>query len=585
MSCVHYKFFSKLSYDTVTFGGLHISLCDLKRRIMGREKLKAANCDLQITNAQTKEEYTDDHALIPKNSSTTNLAEANASEEDKIKAMMMQSCCGYDPTRLKKSTGIPRSFMMEVQDPNTKGAMLTSTGKYAIPTINAEAYARGKKEKPPFSPEEPSSSSSDDPIPDELSCPICKELMTDAAVIPCCGNSFCDECIRTALLDSEEHTCPACYQTDVSPDALIANLFLRKAVNNFKNGTGYTKRLRQQIQEPQQPPPPPPPLLTVTPPAALGYQVPVPRQPALPSLLGPQGQSIPTTGRPMSASTIRSAGGRPGWELPKSPCSASSSSTSLYTYSKSRSGSSRSRSYSRSFSRSPSRSYSRSPLYARRGYFSPDRFGPPGTRRENSPYARGRRQDYPGGQSHQKCNTAGNYPGKTSGRERHGIKDPTKSKEKEVEHRLGGDKGNKDKKHRKRRKGDENGGFPNAEWLEGMRKPREPLTAEDVKMDSLFMLPSRDDATPVRGEPMEAGSMAFKAAPEKEKKEKDRPEAKTDKTKRKVEVAVPPKTDNIRKPAKASQEKVNTDGDKSPPMEPAVKKVKEEQPTLMRFCS
>ncbi|XP_059688104.1 E3 ubiquitin-protein ligase RBBP6-like [Gavia stellata] len=146
MSCVHYKFFSKLSYDTVTFGGLHISLCDLKRRIMGREKLKAANCDLQITNAQTKEEYTDDHALIPKNSSvivrripvggvkatsktfvlsrtepvsgtpkaiddssapiplaqlikTTNLAEANASEEDKIKAMMMQSCCGYEPTR------------------------------------------------------------------------------------------------------------------------------------------------------------------------------------------------------------------------------------------------------------------------------------------------------------------------------------------------------------------------------------------------------------------------------------------------------------------------------------------------------
>lgn len=36
---------------------------------MGREKLKAADSDLQITNAQTKEEYTDDNALIPKNSS------------------------------------------------------------------------------------------------------------------------------------------------------------------------------------------------------------------------------------------------------------------------------------------------------------------------------------------------------------------------------------------------------------------------------------------------------------------------------------------------------------------------------------
>lgn len=55
MSCVHYKFSSKLNYDTLTFDGLHISLCDLKRQIMGREKLKAADCDLQITNAQTKE--------------------------------------------------------------------------------------------------------------------------------------------------------------------------------------------------------------------------------------------------------------------------------------------------------------------------------------------------------------------------------------------------------------------------------------------------------------------------------------------------------------------------------------------------
>lgn len=69
MSCVHYKFSSKLNYDTVTFDGLHITLSDLKRQIMGREKLKAADCDLQITNAQTKEEYTDDEALIPKNSS------------------------------------------------------------------------------------------------------------------------------------------------------------------------------------------------------------------------------------------------------------------------------------------------------------------------------------------------------------------------------------------------------------------------------------------------------------------------------------------------------------------------------------
>ncbi|XP_069735467.1 E3 ubiquitin-protein ligase RBBP6-like, partial [Phaenicophaeus curvirostris] len=134
---------------------------------------------------------------------TANLAGADASEEDKIKAMMIQSCQDYDPInymktplssntwfhcgkpghsirngpdnggrhpgsvpRVKKCTGIPRSFLMEVEDPSTKGAMLTNTGKYVIPILNAEAYAREKKKKPPLLPVEPSSTSSD-PVPEE----------------------------------------------------------------------------------------------------------------------------------------------------------------------------------------------------------------------------------------------------------------------------------------------------------------------------------------------------------------------------------------------------------------------------------
>ncbi|XP_028286675.1 E3 ubiquitin-protein ligase RBBP6-like [Parambassis ranga] len=346
MLCVHYKFSSKLDYNTVTFDGLHITLSELKRLIMARERLKATDCDLQITNAQTREEYTDDEAHIPKHSSvivrrtpiggvkpagrtfivdrsdtavvgssrptdssplslaqlakTPNLVDANASEEDKIKAMMSQSNHEYDPIHYSKkaigpppahytcyrcgkaghyirqcpmlivqdksvegpkpvriSKGIPQSFMVKAE-PGTKGAMLTSTGEYAIPAIDAEAYAQGKKERPPFVPHDQSRSEDDtDPIPDELLCPICNDLMTDAVVIPCCGNSYCDDCIRTALLDSEEHICFTCKQSDVSPDNLIANKVLRQVVNNFKNKTGYTKHVRKQVQHAAPPPPRP----------------------------------------------------------------------------------------------------------------------------------------------------------------------------------------------------------------------------------------------------------------------------------------------------------------------------------------
>uniref|UniRef100_A0A8C5D0C0 RBBP6 ligase n=1 Tax=Gouania willdenowi TaxID=441366 RepID=A0A8C5D0C0_GOUWI len=197
---------------------------------------------------------------------TANLVDANASEEDKIKAMLFQSYHEYNPinysnkatgpppadytchrcgkpghyihnctfqqdkelTRVRTSKGIPLSFMVKTE-PGTKGAMLTVTGEYVIPAIDAEAYAKGKKEHPPFVPNEQSSSEEEiDPIPDNLLCPICTELMIDAAVIPCCGNTYCDECIRTALLDSEDHVCFTCKQSDVSPDSLTANNYLRQ---------------------------------------------------------------------------------------------------------------------------------------------------------------------------------------------------------------------------------------------------------------------------------------------------------------------------------------------------------------------
>ena len=37
-------------------------------------------------------------------------------------------------------------------------------------------------------------------IPLELRCKICGDLMRDAVLIPCCGFSFCDDCIRMKLL-------------------------------------------------------------------------------------------------------------------------------------------------------------------------------------------------------------------------------------------------------------------------------------------------------------------------------------------------------------------------------------------------
>lgn len=78
-------------------------------------------------------------------------------------------------------------------------------------------------------------------IPEDLVCSICKSIFKDAVMIPCCGSSFCDECIRTALLESDENECPECLERGTSPGSLIPNRFLRNAVTAFHSDLNSLK--------------------------------------------------------------------------------------------------------------------------------------------------------------------------------------------------------------------------------------------------------------------------------------------------------------------------------------------------------
>ena len=143
----------------------------------------------------------------------------------------------------RMATGIPRSQMVNAK-PGDPGALAVGGGSYAVPAVDRKAYAEGKKELPPFAEKPPdaapASGITTNDIPAELLCPICRDIMSDASLITCCGNSFCDDCIREKLLETEEHDCPSCGESGQSPsEALVRNKYLRTSVQNFKNETGY----------------------------------------------------------------------------------------------------------------------------------------------------------------------------------------------------------------------------------------------------------------------------------------------------------------------------------------------------------
>ncbi|KAL5018494.1 hypothetical protein ScPMuIL_004216 [Solemya velum] len=207
---------------------------------------------------------------------TADLVNAKASEADKIKAMIQQSTRDFNPdnyvktnkypsgpvpstyvcfkcqqpghfiqncpnkpvdsgiaeVRMKRPTGIPNCFLSPASaaDP---GALLTYSGHFAVPTIDKRAYIQGKKERPPFLPLPPEEVIPVVRHPKEMVCQLCGDLLREAVLIPCCGTSFCDDCIRTSLLETEEHECPICHETEISPDRLTANLGMRSLVQNY----------------------------------------------------------------------------------------------------------------------------------------------------------------------------------------------------------------------------------------------------------------------------------------------------------------------------------------------------------------
>ncbi|KAI9485760.1 MAG: hypothetical protein EXX96DRAFT_604046 [Benjaminiella poitrasii] len=80
--------------------------------------------------------------------------------------------------------------------------------------------------------------------PQELTCMICDKIMTDAVLVPCCGKSFCKECI-TSTLEKMNH-CPFCNQENVSIEQLVPNKTLRLAIQHH-----IEEKAKKEEKEPE----------------------------------------------------------------------------------------------------------------------------------------------------------------------------------------------------------------------------------------------------------------------------------------------------------------------------------------------
>ncbi|CAN6923033.1 unnamed protein product, partial [Brassica oleracea] len=126
----------------------------------------------------------------------------------------------YDVKRVKPPTGIPKSMLVATPD----GSYSLPSGAVAVLKPNEDAF---EKEMEGLR----SVTRSVGELPPELKCPLCKEVMRDAALTSkCCYQSFCDKCIRDHIIAKSMCVCGA---TNVLADDLLPNKTLRDAINRI----------------------------------------------------------------------------------------------------------------------------------------------------------------------------------------------------------------------------------------------------------------------------------------------------------------------------------------------------------------
>ncbi|KAK8695223.1 hypothetical protein V6N13_000391 [Hibiscus sabdariffa] len=71
----------------------------------------------------------------------------------------------------------------------------------------------------------------DQKIAPELYCPLCKNVMENAALAKCCFASFCDKCIRDRAVSDSDCVC----RRKIAVDDILPNMTLRATINRILN--------------------------------------------------------------------------------------------------------------------------------------------------------------------------------------------------------------------------------------------------------------------------------------------------------------------------------------------------------------
>lgn len=145
--------------------------------------------------------------------------------------------------RIKKTTGIPRSMLQKVDqaeidnldDQQRQNVMVTSEGEYVLAQADKKTWEKFQNQKNASDQAQKQVQTGDKALQElGLECPIDKRMFVDPMKTPCCGKTYCHECIESALLDNDLE-CPNCHTANVSLEGLVADEDAKSKIQEYAN--------------------------------------------------------------------------------------------------------------------------------------------------------------------------------------------------------------------------------------------------------------------------------------------------------------------------------------------------------------
>lgn len=129
---------------------------------------------------------------------------------------------------------IDRSELEHLDENTRQQMMVNGDGDYVIAQTDEKEWQRHQERvKASVAAQEKVKRSDEERKSRGLECPIDQRLFVDPVTTPCCQKTYCNECISTALIDSDL-TCPGCSTENVTLEELVTDEETQQRVKAFQ---------------------------------------------------------------------------------------------------------------------------------------------------------------------------------------------------------------------------------------------------------------------------------------------------------------------------------------------------------------